>query len=222
MQPYFLPYLGYWQLINASSKFIAFDDVNYIKKGFIDRNTIHSNNQLHSIKLQVRKASQNRPINQHDIVSSPQDLLLKIKSAYSRYPVYKEVLPTLEAIFEHPETNLALFVENSIRMICGYCSISTPIARSSEFSLSEKGKERIIPLVKASQGHTYLNMEGGRHLYEELTFSNAGLELRFFRPSLPSETFNAGFPDKPMSIIDLMMRFDRHKIKEMVALGHVV
>lgn len=221
MQPYFLPYLGYWQLINASSVFILFDDVNYIKKGFIDRNTIFFKQELKKVKIRIVNASQNRAINQHEILESPAELMPIIERAYSEYEQYQVVLPILRAVLEYPERNLALFVENSIKTLCLYFGIHTRIERSSSFSISASGKERIIPLVKGVGGSTYLNMEGGRFMYDKSEFSEAGLDLSFFQPELPGRVFRIPHSNQPTSIIDLMMRFDSKSLGRLISLGEV-
>ena len=67
MQPYLFPYIGYWQLIHAVDTFVIFDDVNYIKKGYINRNNILVNGQKQTFTLELMSASQNKLINDIDI-----------------------------------------------------------------------------------------------------------------------------------------------------------
>ena len=221
MQPYFLPYIGYWQLIEASSCFYIFDDVNYIKKGFIDRNTIYTKQGFSYFKLRISKASQNKLINQHELASPPTELLDLFYNAYNDRPFFREAVIHVEEILAFPERNLALFVENSINVICRYLEIKTPILRSSEVRGEGKGKDKIIPIVKFANAETYLNMEGGRGLYNEQKFEESGLNLRFFKPQIPAEIVETPYDTSHVSIIDLMTRIERGRLCEIARLGSV-
>ncbi len=179
MQPYFFPYLGYWQLMNAVDIFVIFDDVNYINKGYIDRNTILANGKPSFIKLELLGASQNKLINEIDIGGNRLKLLKKIDLAYKKSFCYNSFFPVVEKILSLDEKNLAKYLECSIRVISEYLKINTKIITSSSIECSESGKGKIIPIIHALRGDTYLNMIGGKLLYRDEDFAAAKIKLKF-------------------------------------------
>ena len=101
MQPYFLPYLGYFQLIHASDLFVCFDDVNYIKKGWINRNQILVNGKPHLFTIPLLGASQNKKINQielDDFSKWRANFLKMIQFNYAKCSQYEHVFPWLENV----------------------------------------------------------------------------------------------------------------------------
>ena len=116
MQPYFLPYLGYFQLLAAVDIFVILDDVNYINRGWINRNRILLNGQPCWVTLPISKASQNRRINEISLDTNKRftsKTLDRIRHAYTRAPHFSEVMPLIEDIFRHGEKNLCFFLLNS-------------------------------------------------------------------------------------------------------------
>jgi hypothetical protein len=179
MQPYFFPYIGYWQLINESDIFILFDDVQYIKKGFIDRNTIIFNSQPLKIKLELKKSSQNKKINQIFIGNNRCSILNQIDSSYKKAPNYKNFMPIVENIMLNEEENLARFLGYSILKIAEYLNIDTVFKYSSDFKTFTSGKEKIKDLTILNKGNIYLNMIGGKRLYDREEFLKSGINLMF-------------------------------------------
>ena len=112
MQPYIFPYLGYWQLMKAVDTFVVFDDVNFIKKGWIHRNNILVSGQKHMFTLPLQKASQNKKINEIDLSESEnwrEKILRSIFMAYKKAPMFDSVYALLERIIGNQEKNLASF-----------------------------------------------------------------------------------------------------------------
>ena len=209
MQPYFFPYVGYWQLLNLVDVFVIFDDVNYIKKGYIDRNTILVNGDLLPLKLELIGASQNKMISEIDVGSNRPKLLKTIEFAYKKSKFYKSFFPVVDKILGFPENNLARYLELSIRELALYLGISTKIVNSSSFQYPETGKDKIIPMVRGLGGHAYINMRGGRSLYDIEHFKQNNLSLVFIenyqRPyGQMSKTF---IPN--LSILDLLFNVSR-------------
>ena len=114
MQPYFLPYIGYFQLINAVDEFIIYDDVNYIKQGFINRNYILSQGLKVFLTLETFGASSNKKINEVLIGNNKEKILKTIEVNYRKAPYFKNVFNLILEIMNFEENNLSRFVGNSL------------------------------------------------------------------------------------------------------------
>jgi hypothetical protein len=211
MQPYLFPYLGSFQLLAASGLVILGDSLQYTRRGWINRNRLLVGGRIWQFSFPLEQGSQTQAINQRrlseEMQGSNQRLLHTIRHAYHKAPCYEQVMPLLEEILEHPERNLSHFAEHSIRRICQYMGIDTPMVRASELELAEDmGRDqRLIEAVKQNGGDVYLNPEGGRHLYTPEVFNAEGLELRFLRmDELSYPQFSADFVPS-LSIIDVLM-----------------
>ena len=134
MQPYFFPYLGYWQLINAVDKFVIYDDVNYIKGGWINRNRILLNGSAHYINMYMNGASSNKKINEIDLEKNVHMLNKNIKmleAAYKDAPFFGKVFPLIKKVlYNFDVNNIAEYIENIIREFLIYLDISTEVIMS--------------------------------------------------------------------------------------------
>lgn len=218
MQPYFFPYLGYFQLINAVDTFVFLDDVNFIKKGYINRNSILLNNKAHLLTLPVSKISQNKRINEHTISNNIEALLKTIEHAYRKAPFYKEVAPLLIKMFTFDETNLSRYLGYQLTSICEYLDIKCRFLYASELNVETtiKGQERILSLCKMLQTTRYINANGGKHLYNEQAFEQVGIKLNFIQPSLQTyQQYDNDFVNF-LSIIDVMMFNSKEQISTLL------
>ena len=125
MQPYFLPYLGYWQLIASSDTFVIYDDVNFIKGGWINRNRYLYQGQPKYFNITMSGASPNKKINEVGLMKDPRynpgkKLLSTFQMAYQKAPMYRQILPLLEEVLLYETDVLAPYLEHSIRSICQY------------------------------------------------------------------------------------------------------
>lgn len=211
MQPYLFPYLGYFQLIARSDVFVLGDDLQYVKGSWINRNRVLTNGQPKLISFPLRKASQFTAINQRwlcdEFPQEVQRLLKTLEHAYARAPHYIEVMDLVRQILAHPERNLARFIENSIRRICAYLQIATPIRIGSELGLPARmdKQERILSIAEKMNAELYINPIGGMALYSPAFFRAHGLTLRFLRmDDLSYPQLNHPFVPS-LSIIDVLM-----------------
>lgn len=209
MQPYFLPYLGYFQLIAAADLFIVYDNIKYTKKGWINRNRMLLNGEAATFSLPLKNASDSLDVNQREL--SPQfdakKLLNQLKAAYRKAPYFQETLPLLEKILGCTESNLFDFILHSLGACCQHLGITTPIRRSSDIAVEHalKSQEKVLAICHATGAHQYLNAIGGVELYQRDTFLAQGIELQFIRTRLlPYPQFGAPFVPW-LSIIDVMM-----------------
>jgi hypothetical protein len=217
MQPYFMPYLGYFQLITAVDRFVIYDDVNYIKRGYINRNAILIDGHAHSFTLPLRKASQNKLIHEIELLDDDGwkgKLLNKIVHAYAKAPFFNDAYPVIEDAIRYPEANLSVYLVNSIRALCAYLGIETEIVDSSRI-FGNRGmarSERIIDIVRQCGGDSYINPAGGVDLYDKAEFESEGISLGFIRMNdIRYKQFDAPFVGN-LSIIDLIMFNSREAI----------
>ncbi len=210
MQPYFLPYIGYFQLLAAVDKFVVFDDVNFINRGWINRNRILVGGQPHLITLPIQSASQNRLICELQLVTdSPwrEKLLKTFVQAYRRAPHFEDVAPILEQVIFFESNSLDAFLLNSITRVAEFLGINTEICGTSRIYQNAplKGQSRILDICRAEAASIYINAIGGTDLYEQRAFSEVGISLRFLKPNpLMYSQSCEPFVEK-LSIVDLMM-----------------
>lgn len=221
MQPYFVPYIGYWQLINAVDKYVVYDDVNYIKGGWINRNRILMNGEAKMISLKVSGASPNRLISEIGLMDDQvykSKLLRTIDQCYKKAPYYSSVYPLVEEIIGSYEDKLSHYLTNSMKIISGYLGITTEFLISSQINIGTglKGEERIIKICKNLDASEYYNAIGGISLYSHETFRSNGLGLEFLRTD-PIEYYQLGNQFVPnLSIIDVMMFNSKIECKELL------
>ena len=221
MQPYFLPYIGYFQLVSAADKFIILDDVNFINRGWINRNRLLLNNKEHMFTLPLSAASQNKKICDIGLAttaSSNRKLIATIESAYRKAPQFDRVMPFLIDLILHDARRLGDFLFNSLAMTCEFLKIGTRLERASEsYSQSQlSGAERILDICCSESAGEYLNPEGGKHLYDRARFRERGVELKFIETNHTRyQQYSAEFV-ADLSIIDVMMFNAEERVAEML------
>jgi hypothetical protein len=218
MQPYLFPYLGYFQLLYAVDTFVIYDDVNYINKGYINRNAILVNGQGHQFTLEILGASQNKHINELQVGHSAERLLKTIMHAYRRAPYFKQVFALLELILLNPETNLALFIGNSLDKIKAYLGLTTRLFYSSALDKNNLlcGQDKILDICACLKAETYINAIGGRALYNPHEFNKSNIKLFFIKSTFGSyKQFDNVFVPN-LSIIDVLMFNDQAAVLAML------
>ena len=209
MQPYFFPYLGYWHLMDAVDTLVLFDDVNYIKKGFINRNSILVNGEPRLLTLSLIGASQNKKIMELNLADDRMSFLKTIEMAYKKSLNFDYIFPELQSIFLNTNSNLVDFLEYSILRVNYLLGIEVKIFRSSQFQLDFLGKEKIIPICEHLFAETYINPIGGLNLYDKKTFQENGLDLRFINSKFIEYPQNARKFFEKLSVVDFLMNVPR-------------
>ena len=221
MQPYFVPYIGYWQLMNAVDKYVVYDDVNYIKGGWINRNRVLSADGFQYFNVQMLGASPNKLINEvlvdHDerIIAKN---VRKLENIYGRAPFYLDVMPIMERILKYNAKSIADYNVNSIEEIKNYLEIDTELVLSSilEKDNSLRGQDKVLAICKLMEADEYYNAIGGRELYSFEAFRAENVKLSFLKPGkvVYSQLRSEFIPD--LSIIDVMMFNSRDSINDML------
>jgi len=219
MQPYLFPYLGYFQLISAVDVFVLGDDLQYVKESWINRNRILMNGRDRWITFPLKKGSHLSKINERDLsddFSAEMDKLLRVlRSAYSKAPFYKKVILFLEEVIRYPEKNLAKYAENSIRRICEYLNITTPIFIASDLSITDimDKQDRVIKTAKKLSADVYINLIGGAEFYDFDCFKEHGMTLKFHKINdITYPQFGREFVPL-LSIIDVLMFNDVSEVQ---------
>jgi len=215
MQPYLFPYIGYFQLIHAVDTFVLYDDVNFIKGGWINRNFILSQGKANRITLQLQGASPNVLINQVMVGDNKIKLLKSIQQSYAKASQFAHVFPVIEEILSNNEKNLSKFIDFGLRKICAYLNLRPIWYLSSELEkdVTLRGSEKVLAICEELNAKHYINVPGGKCLYDSAVFEQNGLKLSFIEPK-PVEYKQLGQEFVPnLSIIDVMMFNNQEQCK---------
>jgi hypothetical protein len=222
MQPYFLPYIGYWQLIAAVDEFVLYDDVNYINKGWINRNNILLNGQKHLITIPLQNASQNKLINEIELSNDPKwslKILKTIEQAYRKAPFYAETEPILTKTTNYNPSTISNYIYLSIKQIAAHLNITTNIIESSSVYQNShlKAQDRILDICKKTQASHYINPIGGMELYDKGSFLTQNIKLSFLQTKpIHYPQFGNEFVSN-LSILDILMFNPKSKIEEFLS-----
>lgn len=222
MQPYFLPYIGYFQLMATADVFVLLDDVSFINRGWVNRNRLLLNGQPWLFTLPLAGASQNRRICDLALAEPPrwrERLLATVDQAYRRAPQHAPVRALLERVLHAARPDLAGLLLESLREVATLLSIDTLIRPSSRAygNDSLKGQERILDICRREGATTYLNAPGGSALYDPAAFEASGIALRFVQPLPTSYSQHGDAPHVPwLSILDVLMFNEPATVRRML------
>ncbi|MCC6383987.1 MAG: WbqC family protein [Bacteroidia bacterium] len=222
MQPYFFPYIGYFQLINAVDGFVFYDDVNYIKRGWINRNRILINQKAQYVTIPVKDSSQNRLIYETEVIADRKvisKILKSIELAYKKAPFFIEVFEIISTVLNKNYKTISTLAIESIECWSDYLEIKTDFFVSSENFSESSGMEktqRLIAICTQLNAYTYLNSIGGVQLYSRADFARHGIELSFLKTNdISYKQFDNNFVTG-LSIIDVLMFNKKEKVKTML------
>jgi hypothetical protein len=221
MQPYFLPYIGYWQLISAVDVFVVYDNIQYTKTGWINRNRFLQNGTAKLFTIPIKKDSDYLDVRERSLAESfdRRKLLRQFSAAYAKAPYYEQVAPLLTEIINWEDENLFGYILHSVLAVCSYLSIKTKIIVSSSVPIdhSLKSEHKVLAICRALGADTYINAIGGQDLYSKERFSSNGIELRFIKSGdcQYRQFFDEFVPW--LSILDVCMFNNRDDIRVMLA-----
>ena len=211
MQPYIFPYIGYFQLINAVDRFVIYDDVNYINRGWINRNNILVGGKPNLFSIPLAGASQNKKIFEiytEDSGKWAGKFLKTIEMNYKKAPFFEAAFSLIQNVINHSEnTAISTLNYRGITAICNYLNITTEIiSDSARFNNSAlKGQYRILDICKQLGADHYINPQGGMDIYSKQLFKDENIKLNFIVPSAVSyRQFQYEFQPW-LSIIDVIM-----------------
>lgn len=207
MQPYFFPYIGTYQLAQAVDEFVFFDDVNFIKRGYIHRNAVLLAGQAHPFTVPVRDVSQNRQIREHVYTGDWRPFLNLLHQAYRRAPQFDAAYALVESVVQDADDNVARKNALSFTRVFDYLGLSRAWTAASLRALPAelRGAERILALCRLAGAGTYVNASGGRALYEPAAFARDGITLRFLASAPDPYPQGRATYVPNLSMIDLLM-----------------
>ena len=220
MQPYFFPYIGYFQLIHEVDIFVLYDNIQYTKSGWINRNNILNNQKSYKISLPLKKQTSFLNINQREISNSfnKKKFLNIINESYKKADNFNRCFSLIEKIISSDETNLFSFLYNSIRTINTYLNIETKIITSSKLKTNptDRSIDRIISICDQLDTEVYINPIGGISLYKKESFIKNCINLKFLKTH--DIVYNQDIKKyiSNLSIIDVMMFNKKDEVKELI------
>jgi len=226
MQPYFFPYIGYFQLIASVDLFIVYDNIKYTKKGWINRNRLLQNGKDLLFSLPLKSDSDSLDVCEREISNDfkHEKLLNQLKDAYRRAPFFLPTFPLLEQIVRYEDKNLFRFLYHSIVRLCEHLDINTEIRKSSDIEIDHqlKNQDKVMALCLAVGAGSYVNAIGGLELYSKTAFLEKGIDLKFIQ-SKPFEYPQFGGAFVPwLSIIDVMMFNSKEAIHQEITENYLL
>lgn len=190
MQPYFFPYIGYFQLMRAVDRFVFFDDVQYINRGWVNRNRIPVGDSAKWLTFPVAQDNRDRSIRERHYMlddGSIDAIKRKISAAYSRAPAFAEVFPVVESLLDITESAVSIFNVNALVTIARRMGLQCGFMNSSDLEIASslRGQDRVLAICSKLGATQYVNAIGGRELYDAQSFSAHGIELSFLRSTTP-------------------------------------
>lgn len=212
MQPYFFPYLGYFQLMRAVDTFVFYDDVNFISRGYVNRNSVLGANGEQRITLELIGASQNKLIKDIRVGGNRAKLLKTLQMLYGKAPHASRIMPLLEASLTKTDDNLASFLIDDLKAVAAELGQEPTFLLSSDIDKDDslRGQDKILAICSALGATGYINPVGGKELYDPATFKQRGIELLFHnfvpRDYMVTDRKRSYLPY--LSVIDFLMWVD--------------
>lgn len=218
MQPYFLPYVGYFQLISKVDGFVFLDDADYVRRGWIQRNYIVANGQRTRIRVPVAKRPIGTPI--HEILLAENypkwrtKFIDTLRHAYGKAPYFDVVSNLLKQVLLNPGAGLSELNIRLIISVCDYVGLDQNFEQSLDYCNDSAlaGEARLIDICLRKGATEYVNAPGGRALYAPENFEKSGVRLRFLEPEInPYSRQNTDFIPC-LSVLDMLMFLDPEEV----------
>lgn len=219
MQPYIFPYLGYYQLVSVADVFVLYDDVNFITRGYINRNNILVDGAAQRFTLPVPGSSQNKKIFELNFSPDTKKILKTISQAYSKAPFYRDVYPLIEMVLQAEDRSITSVCQLSIKSVFDYLGVEKKIIKSTDLAYDRGASpaDRLIEITKSFEDSVYVNSIGGQVLYDKEYFDARGVELKFLR--MKSIHYSQGEDEfiPNLSMIDVLMWCEPTFVKKLLS-----
>lgn len=211
-----MPYIGYFQLMKAVDKYVIYDDVNFIKGGWINRNNILINSEKRLFTISLDGASPNKKINEILIKDDFTKFLRSLELSYHKAPYFEQGISLMRDILKFEDKKLSLFIGNSFRAISNYLDFNTEFLYSSTIEKDNelRAEKKVISICKSLGANEYYNAIGGKELYSKENFETNGLKLHFLKTNqIEYKQFGNVFVPN-LSIIDILMFNSKAEINQ--------
>lgn len=220
-QPYFLPYLGYWQLLAMADRFVVYDNIEYTKKGWINRNRYLKDGAAAYFTVPLKKGSDFLTVAERQVAADFDrgKLLRTLSASYRRAPQFDAAFPLIERLVEAPMANLFEFVHHSLIEVARFLEIRTPMMVSSTIAIDHqlRAEQRVLALCRAIGADRYVNPIGGQALYSPAAFAAESIRLDFVQ-ARPIEYPQFDGPFVPnLSILDVLMFNSKASVRAMLS-----
>lgn len=221
MQPYFFPYLGYFQLINCVDKMVIYDNIKYTKKGWINRNRYLLNGVDKFLTIPLQKDSDFLDVRERKVSKEFDRTKLKkqIQMAYKKAPYFEDVYVLFCKCVDYEEENLFNYIFYAIKSILEYMEIDTELIISSHVDIDHnlRAEDKVLAICKNLAATEYINPIGGIELYSKEVFAQNNIELGFIQ--MNSDCIYKQFLDEfipGLSILDVLMFNSTEEVKKML------
>jgi hypothetical protein len=219
MQPYLFPHLGYYQLVNTVDKFVFYDDVTFIKGGYINRNNILSNGKSFRFSIPVVGMSSNKLINELHFDSNVKKTIKTFQQSYSKAPNYQNVIEIVEKVLFDQNRNVSHICSESIIYVFEYLNIDIDFFKSSDLTYDRNlsAEKKLFAISAILEDRNYINSPGGRNLYSKQNFDDNNVKLSFIdmQPVTYKQSFNEYIPN--LSMIDVLMWNSKAEVIELLS-----
>ena len=218
MQPYFMPYIGYFQTMAAVDTYVVYDDVQYIKGGWVSHNNIIIGGEKKMFTIILKGASPNKLFSEVEIGDDFKKFERMLQSAYAKAPYFNEIMPLLHTIFTYDEKSLGKFLLHSYQVLLDYWEIGTKLVLSSELEkeCTLKGQDKVLNICKNIHATEYYNAIGGKELYDYEEFLKYGIDLKFVQTDVVTYPQFAPEFIPNLSIIDVLMHNGKAGTKQLL------
>lgn len=227
MQPYFFPYIGYFQLMEHVDLFLLYDDVQYIKNGWVNRNRILHGTRPSWWTFPVGRSGHQELICNKVYCNRARNiskLLKQLRGSYQKAPRFEEIFELTKTCFESGPEAVGEFNAVSLKKIARKIGIQTELRKTSALGLGLhlKGQDRILELCRRVGASEYVNPAGGRALYDDRSFQDAGISLKFLESQAePYQQFGESHVPN-LSIVDVLMFNHPRSVRNMLGQYRVV
>jgi len=224
MQPYFVPYIGYFQLIRTVDLFVVYDGIQYIREGWINRNRILLDGRPHWLTLPVERGALSdlvsaKRLEERNREKIRRKILTTLRHAYGGAPFLEGTFALAQEILAYEGSGLLDFLMRSLTLVCRRIGIETPIVTASSIERGGtglSGQDRVLGICRDAGAARYVNSPGGTGLYDGRAFAAEGIELLFLKPSPRPYSQGGGKFVPGLSILDVLMWNDPAAVREML------
>lgn len=215
LQSNFIPWRGYFEIISKVDTFVIYDEVQYTKNDWRNRNQIKTPNGLVWLTIPVKQINLNQKISETEVVNQTwrRKHLNSIKLNYAKSPFFREYIDGIAKLYDGNETLLSEINLNFIKEICDILNIKTRIIDSKDLKLEGDRNQRLVDACKKLNATSYLSGKAAQSYIDEDLFAKNNIEVKWMDYSHFSE-YHQQYPPFSMSvsIIDTILNIGNKNI----------